>query len=250
MTVSVLQWNIWYNEDLRNIARFLKAQPADVLCLQELAINFKNQTIQDGPAYIAEQLGYEYFYKGLPLENTEGATMMWADGIFSRFPIVEKRWAWTNEPLGGGGYGDEYRTYVEVVLDVEGRELTVGTTHMSYTHRFEETPAKRRETDRLVNELSAQAGQKRPFIFTGDLNAVPGSYTITTIEKLLRNIGPDAAQKTWTTKPFSYNGFDETELRWRLDYIFTNNTVQVESVAVVTTEYSDHLPVLAKVTML
>lgn len=38
MKLSVLQWNVWYKEDIRNIAKFLREHPADVICLQELTI--------------------------------------------------------------------------------------------------------------------------------------------------------------------------------------------------------------------
>ena len=49
---------------------------------------------------------------------------------------------------------------------------------------------------------------------------------------------------TWTTKPFSYNGFKETELKWKLDYIFTSRDIKVKERKLVDTKYSDHLPIL------
>lgn len=246
MNISILQWNIWYKEDLKNISKFIKSQNADVVCLQELTINSKDQSIKDGPAYIAEQLGYNYYCKELPIESTEGENLMLANGIFSRFPIVAKRFAWTNEPKNKGGYDDEFRAYVEVTLEVEGGNISIGTTHMSYTHRFEPTPNKKRETDLLVKNLKEHNAR---FIFTGDLNALPGSYTISSIEGLMQNAGPDFEKKSWATKPFSYNGFEETELKWRLDYVFTTKDLKVLSSKIVETDYSDHLPVLTNLSV-
>lgn len=242
MNISLLQWNIWYKEDIKKITDFLKKQKADIICLQELTINSKDQSIKDTPKYIAEQLGYNYYCKELPLEATDGTKMMLANGIFSRFPIIEKKFSWINQPKGRGGYDDEYRAYVEVVFDVSGQNICVGTTHMSYTHRFEPTPNKQPETDLLVANLREHESR---FIFTGDLNALPGSYTVSNIERSMKNAGPDTNEKTWTTKPFSYQGFEETELNWRLDYVFATQDVKVLSSHIIDTDYSDHLPIFA-----
>jgi endonuclease/exonuclease/phosphatase family metal-dependent hydrolase len=246
MEISILQWNIWFHEDLAKVAAWLREHPVDVVCLQEMTIGAPWQEIADGPTYLAEQLGYEAHCKELPIELTGGRKIMLADGVFSRFPMVERLHMFINEPKGGGGYDDEYRVYVEAVLDVGGKRVSVGTTHMSYTDRFVETPHKRVEADALVGAL-----KKRPerHIFTGDLNVGPDSYTIGEIEKLMRHAGPDYGEKTWTTKPFSYRGFEEMQLRWRLDYVFATPDVEVVSAEVITTDLSDHLPVLVKMRM-
>jgi len=240
---SLLQWNILYKEDIKNIVQFLKEHPADIVCLQELTINHPAQLIKDTPKYIAEQLGYHSYIKEIPLKKMEGKMMMLANGIFSRFPIKETHFAWINETTGSGGYDDEYRAYVEVTLDINGQRYYVGTTHMSYKHRFEQTTRKQQEADRLCEQLKRHS---RNYIFTGDLNAVPNSYTIQAISNLLQNVGPKATKKTWTTKPFSYNGFEETELNWRLDYVFATPNIKATSSEVLVTDYSDHLPILVE----
>jgi len=240
MNISILQWNIWYKEKVEHIAEFLKTQDADIICLQEMTFNAEFQSVKDTPKYIAEQLGYHYYHKELPIDSTDGKHITIANGIFSRFEVTEKKFAWINQPKGRGGYDDEYRAYVEVTLGIDGRPLTVGTTHMSYTHRFKPTPNKQQETDLLVANLKKHTAR---FVFTGDLNALPGSYTITEIERLMRHADPDINAKTWTTKPFSYNGFEETELNWRLDYMFATKDMNVLASQILKTDYSDHLPV-------
>lgn len=166
--------------------------------------------------------------------------MMLANGILTRFPITREKFAWINQPMAGGGYEDEYRVYVEAGITIEGSELNVGTTHMSYTHKFESTPEKQVEADLLLKELSRH---KTSFIFSGDLNALPGSYTIEKVGSILHGAGPDFAEKTWTTKPFSYNGFKETDLNWRLDYVFATDDIKFDSSKILSTGYSDHLPI-------
>ncbi len=243
MEITVLQWNIWYAEDIHNITQFLLEHPADIICVQELAINHPNQPVVDTPKYLAEKLGYNYHYKHLPLNTTDGTPIMWADGIFTKFPITNKRFVWINQPKGKGGYDDEYRAYVEITVEIGGKELTVATTHMSYTDGFYETANKKREANRLAEIIK---DRRRNYIFAGDLNVTPDSYTIEQINKHLEHAGPDFQQKTWTTKPFSYRGFEETDLNWRLDYIFATKDVKVLSAKILQTDYSDHLPIFAK----
>lgn len=242
MIISVLQWNVLFQEDIRNIVAFLKELRPDVICLQELTVGYEKQSIQNTPDFLVQELGYGHFYQTVPIETTSGSKLNFANGIFSRFPLTSKYYTWINKPDTGGGYGDEYRAYVEVTLNVEGQPVTIGTTHMSYTHRFQETESKNKEADMLAQEL--QRHQDR-FIFTGDLNALPGSYTLNQVGGVLNHVGPDFDQKTWATKPFSYQGFEESELNWRLDYIFATPDLKVESAKILTTQFSDHLPILA-----
>lgn len=236
MNITVLQWNIWYKEDIRNIAEFLGEHRADVICLQELTIQDIPE-VGHTPNFIAKQLGYHHFYKEIDLGKDK---IKIANGIFSKYPIVAANWQWINEATGTGHYDDENRAYIEVTLDVNGEEFTVATTHMSYTNAFISTSRKQQETQRLIEILK---NKHRNFVFTGDLNAAPGSPTIQAVSSVLQNVGPDLSQNTWTTKPFSYDGFEETKLNWRLDYVFATSNIKTTNVEVLNTEYSDHLPV-------
>lgn len=231
-TISLLQWNTWYDEKTEHIVEFIRAHQADILCLQELT--------GDEPRVLAETLGYQLHSQELPIVSTTGETRLLHNAILSRFPITNRRVEWINDPAAQGGYGSEARAYVEAELDVHDQSLTVGTTHMSYTHRFEDADFKRAETDRL---LGAMGDQTKQFVFAGDINAVPGSYTYSELSKRLTSAGPDDDQKTWTTKPFSYNDFSEDELNWRLDYVFKTSDIMTLAAKILFTKYSDHLPV-------
>jgi len=240
MQISLLQWNIWYKEDIRSVARFLREHPADVICLQELTIQ-RTPEVGHGPDYIAKQLGFYYAYKEIDLG--EGKMPM-ANGIFSRYPIVNTNWQWVNTPTGTGHYDDEYRAYIEAMIEIDGKRITVATTHLSYTNHFVHTARKAQETNNLAAILHTK---QQNYILTGDFNATPDSPTIQKISGILHNVGPDLTEPTWTTKPFSYDGFDETQLRWRLDYIFATPEVQVVQAQILQTDYSDHLPIMAHI---
>ncbi len=240
MKLSILQWNVWYKEDICNIAAFLKEHPADVICLQEMTIQDTSES-GHAPNYIAKQLGYGYFYKAIPLGEDEPP---FVNGVFSKYPIVHTNWQWVNEAGGSGHYDDEYRAYVEVTIDVDGEQVTVATTHLFYSHGFVNTTRKEHEADRLVAILKTKSER---FVLTGDLNAAPDSPTIQKVGSVLKNVGPDLSQKTWTTKPFAYDGFEENNLNWRLDYIFATPDVKTVSAEILKTDFSDHLPIWAEV---
>lgn len=189
MTLSLLQWNIWYKEDIRSIVQFLREHPADVICLQELTTQDIPE-IGHTPDYIAEQLGYEYYYE---IADLGPDTIPVGNGIFSKFPIVSSRTVWINQTEGSGGYDDQPRAYIEATLQVGNQRLTVGTTHMSYTKAFVSTPRKEQEADKLVQALQASKGN---FIFTGDLNAEPDSPTTQKIKSALKHVGPDLQEPT------------------------------------------------------
>ncbi|MEN9390267.1 MAG: hypothetical protein RLZZ283_367 [Candidatus Parcubacteria bacterium] len=254
--MKLLQWNIWYKENIKNVLELIREINPDIITLQELTINSWRQAIvnqncnetHDTAKYIADELGFNYYFKEGQAEKVDGVEQILGNAIFSRYPIVKQNFSYIQEPLDTSlpilDYSLEGRVYLEVTLDVEGKELTVGTTHMSYTHRFLPTPAKDAETNKLLEILKEK---KSNYIFAADFNSLPDSRVITETQRILKNAGPALTENTWTTKPFSYNGFDANTLDWRLDYCFATPDVLVTSAKVIETDYSDHLPILIEI---
>jgi len=239
MSIKLLQWNVWYKEDPNNVIKQLKEIDADILCLQELTIGSSLHSKVDVVQLVKDELGYEVYFKDMVTGN-DGAQ---ANAIFSKYPIKDSKFIWINEPAGSGGYDDEYRCYIEVDIVIGGKKLTVGTTHMSYMHRFEETERKLLESNKLIDQIK----NKESYVFTGDLNVAPDSKTIKIISDVLKNAGPIYSEPTWTTKPFSYDGFKAETLDWRLDYAFSSTDINVKKASVISTDYSDHLPILIEI---
>ncbi|HVX90590.1 MAG TPA: endonuclease/exonuclease/phosphatase family protein [Candidatus Paceibacterota bacterium] len=239
--MKLLQWNIWNREDVENTLKLLREVDADILCLQELtAGDSESNNGADLPARIAAELGLNYVFA--PASDEAGKK--YGDGIFSRFPIISSVSSCIQDPPPREkeeDYSSECRVYVEASIQLEDDVLNVGTSHMSYTDRFGTTEAKIAETNKLLETLKQK---KERFIFAGDLNATPDTYTVTEISKVLTHCGPNMSEKTWTTKPFAYKGFEETQLNWRLDYCFATPDITITSSKIIQTDYSDHLPVL------
>lgn len=243
--MKLLQWNVWYKEDINNILSTLRELNPDIICLQELTVNHPefNKGI-DTPKYLAGELGFHYYFK----EAHDDPENIFGSGIFSRYPIVRSSYSLIREPKGTYDthrhFSDQGRVYTECEIEVDGKNMTVGTTHMSYTDSFLSDKEKDTETDKLINII---ATKNKNFILMGDLNALPDSYSINEISKYLKSAGPSFTQSTWTTKPFNYNGFVADKLHWRLDYCFTTPDIKVHTAEIINTEYSDHLPILVEI---
>jgi endonuclease/exonuclease/phosphatase family metal-dependent hydrolase len=241
-----MQWNVWYHEKYENIVSFIKHVNADIVCCQELTVNFKevNPGI-DVPAEIAKACDYQYFFQPMTIYGTNGEQVQMGNGVFSKYPIIAKEFKYVQKAEPGiHSYESEDRTYVEVVLDINGSNLKVGTVHLSYSTAFAMTEKKLAEAEKLYEAV--QDNHER-FIFAADLNAKPDSPIVKRLEELFIHADPNTDRPTWTTKPFSYDGFEANTRDWRLDYIFATEDINVITNKILETSYSDHLPILTEI---
>jgi endonuclease/exonuclease/phosphatase family metal-dependent hydrolase len=248
MQVKLLQWNILYKEKIENIEKLIKEVNPDIFCLQELCVNCVfNPAVFDTPDFIAKELGVNYYFERAHTRKDKSEWEAIGNGIFTKFPIIDRQSFFTQQPsLNPESYSDEGRVYVETKLKINSAVLTIGTTHLSYVHKFTVSDKKRKEVDNLVNGVK---NNKENYILTGDLNSTPDSYTISELSKYFVNAGPSYNNPTWTTKPFNYHGFVEDQLRWRLDYVFATKDVKIVSSEIIKTAYSDHLPILLNISI-
>lgn len=244
MRVKLVQWNVWYLEKIDKILRVLSQLSPDILCLQELSTNTEaNPGISTGEI-IRSQFGFNAHievaqtWKGWHKDSQE-------NGIFSRFPLRRKitRYIRVPHPPDTVDYMHEGRVYIESTIGVGDEELHVGTTHMSYSHRFEPSEQRCVEDEQLLRFLE----RDEKFIFAADLNTHPRSDLIQNLMSKYQHAGPPLEHSTWTTKPFDYKGFKEDGLNWRLDYVFTSPDIQVVRAEVVETNVSDHLPLIVEI---
>lgn len=239
MRIKVLQWNVWFEENIEKVASYLLKNNADIVCLQELTKGYIKQLHANTWEYLAHELGCYAHVQEVPIITHSGQWTQ-ANAILSKFPIVYTSGIWLHEPESGDEYDEQYRSYIEAHVNIDGEVVEVGTTHMSHVHQTSVTPQKTREVSRLTDILDTKRDR---YILTGDLNATPESYTVTEIRKRLQHAGPDFEQKTWSTKPHAYLGSDQPSLAWRYDYVFATSDLTVRAAEVLETSISDHLPV-------
>lgn len=238
--MKILTWNIWYKEDPESVLELLKNTEWDICCLQEVMKGFHPET-EDVAEYLKESLGVEGYLATAQERSEKG----WSQGnlILSRLSITDTFSYFIQQPSNDSepSFSDEGRVVVGIELE---NSLKILTTHMSYTPRFEETDKKNAESERLIEYLR---GLKHPLVFCGDLNAVPTSNLIQSLSKDYKNLSPDFIEPTWTTKPFSHEGFEVDTLSYRLDYIFGSKEFDLVESKIIKTEFSDHLPILCEV---
>ena len=232
--MKILQWNIWYKEDINNIAEELKRIDADVVCIQELSfIGDDRNSVK-----VLNEI-YPYIYYEVADTFLDGRSQ--CNAILSKYPFINKNKSYLQEPgTDKNDYSKEGRIYLEVSIDYNDKVYNIGTTHLSYTHKFEETESKDKEVNKLIDIIK----NKNNYIFTGDLNTIKTYKYINEISKYYNYY---ETTNTWTTKPFSYNGFVANELDYKLDYVFTSSEINVKNIKVIDTEYSDHLPILCEI---
>ena len=244
MIITLLQWNVWYLEKLDRIAEQIQKLSPDILCLQELSTKTEvNPGVSTGHA-LARYFEMHSFVK------TAQTWVGWhkdsqENGILSRFPMRKTSSTFIRAPgpEESRDFTTEGRVYLQAEIDIEGRFITVGTTHLSYSHRFESSEPKRQEYAKLLSLLAP----RERFIFAGDLNSPPESEIVRELSDRYLHAGPPVSGNTWTTKPFDCNGFVETGLSWRLDYVFASPDMRVVTSRLVDTEVSDHLPILIEI---
>lgn len=240
MKINVLQWNVWFREDIDRVIEVIKRLDVDIICLQELTHGYIGQSQENTWEYIQNQLNFNCVHQSIPI-ITKDEQWRQANGIFSRFSIGEPRKHWLHVPVDSNDITDQYRGYLEADVYVGDKPLTVATTHMSF-HEY------LTGTDHELENLLDIAKQKSSnYLLTGDFNVTPGSRRIKELSKLFHHVGPEFSENTWTTKPHKTADFEAATLDWRYDYIFASNDVKVIDAEIIDTEVSDHLPILATI---
>ena len=240
--IKVMSWNVLYKEKADNILSLIKKFDPDILCCQEITINSHINSGRDIPQELGNIIGNYTYRQTLP--DLYGHPTSMGNAIFSKFPIVKDRWAFVRRAGSSINILSQDRIYLEVNLKINNQLLIVGTTHLSFIPWFIESPARNKEADRLIQEISSN---KNKFILAGDLNSTPSSNTIKKLEKRLKSAGPEHTENSFSTKPFALAGFEVWGLDWRLDYVFTTRDIKVISSKIVKTKYSDHLPIIAEI---
>ena len=231
-TLRVMSYNIHHGEgldkklDLERIARVILDAKADLVGLQEVDRGVERTQKRDLPAELAKLTGLRvYFENNHTYQGGE-----YGNAILTRFPI--KRAKNTHYRMIRPG---EQRGVLQLVLDVQGREVLFLDTHIDFRPD---------DTERLMNveelkALVASAGQM-PVVLVGDFNATPDSRTIALIRGFMTDtwtvVGQGEGLSIPVRKPAK-----------RIDYVWiTKDSVEPLRMEVLRSEASDHLPILAE----
>lgn len=232
VTLRVMSFNIHHAEgidgrlDVERIARVIVDARADVVGLQEVDRGVERTQRRDLPAELAKLTGLAvHFEKNIPHQGGE-----YGNAVLTRFPVRRAK----NTHLKSLASGEQ-RGVQQLVLDVAGREVLFMNTHLDARRE----PAEREHSATELKAIVAAAGAM-PVILVGDFNAVPSAPSVAAIRSFLTD--------SWTavSKDPGYTIPVKKPAR-RIDYIWiTPATITPVSMAVIQTEASDHLPIVAE----
>lgn len=221
-TITVVSYNIHFaisrsgSVELGRIADELRRWGADVVALQEVDDTRSRSGYIDQAEWLAGELGMTATYAAAE-EHGDGS---YGNAVLSRFPVVSAESF--RLPAVGSGLTNP-RVLLRTVVDVDGFELAVDSTHFSNTSDTSDNLQARRTV-----ELATE-----PRIVMGDLNTSPHdpAYSI------LRSGLVDAWELVGIGKGRTYPTWNPVG---RIDYALYAGELRPVGADVLTSSVSDH----------
>lgn len=216
--------------DLEHVARTLEATGADVIGLQEVDRHWSDRSqYVDQAGWLAERMGMHVAY-GANLDRDPAAPgaprRQYGTAILSRHPILRSSNSWLPRPEGG-----EQRGLLEALVTVRGARVRVLNTHLQHDSQVERLA----QIDQIRAEL---ARFSEPVVLLGDLNATPDSEELARLTEDLVDVWVVAGEG----EGYTYHAAAPYA---RIDYVMTSADVAARSALVMTSDASDHLPLVA-----
>ncbi|MGV3657220.1 MAG: endonuclease/exonuclease/phosphatase family protein [Chitinophagaceae bacterium] len=264
-TLRVMTWNVARFLELKRnnnpksqirlkMLDLIKAQNADVLCLQEFYHSTDSTYYNNIDA--VKKLGYPYFYYSW---DEDGHKQWFGQAIFSKYKIVDSGLVHYPRPgqpeslihadiLFGGDTVRFYTTHLQSVKfkeqdyrsleEIKQRDSVLENSRNIFSKLRRGFGHRSRQAD-IVAEITSLS--PHPYIVTGDFNDVPNSYTYFTIRG---NDLQDAFLKKGFGIGRTYSGISPT---LRIDYILPTKHFNVLQFNRLVKAYSDHYMLLADV---
>ncbi len=218
--------------DLERVARLIEGAAPDVVALQEVDRHLGPRSgYVDQVGWLAGRLEMDHAYGpvvdlGPGESGPDGARRQYGIALLSRVPLYGTRNLLLTRPRGG-----EQRGLLGGAVDVEGRAVRVFCTHLQHRSRAERLA----QATQIAESVAAGAD---PVVVMGDLNARPGDPEIAPLTDVLDDAWAVAGDGPGFT-------FDAATPHARIDYILTSGDLLARSAAVLQTDASDHLAVVA-----
>ena len=211
--------------DMEALAKIIEESGADVVGLQEISRGWLIWGGLDMLTWLSQRLG-------MPYVTGPTGDAQWGNAILSRYPIVRaETFPLPPETL------DLRRGYIVAEIHIGAGRVSVVDTH--FTHRSDHDEIRKTQAGIL---LSAWNGAPTTII-VGDLNADPDSEAM----QLLSDAGLVNVAAEIGTLPIHTSPADNP--RRQIDYIWTSPDLGFSDLEIVNSTASDHLPVIATITL-
>jgi endonuclease/exonuclease/phosphatase family metal-dependent hydrolase len=258
-TLRVVHWNVarfveWKRNNNKGsqtrlkMMDLIKAQNADVLCLQEF-FHSTDSVYYDNLNYLMKNLGYPYFHYSW---DNDGWLQYNGQVIFSRHPIIDSSTIRFPRPgmeeslleadiVFGSDTVRVFTTHLQSVQfrkedfqdieEIKSRDDSLLENSKNIFSKLKRAAVYRSRQANIVHERIKQS--PHPCIVTGDFNDVPNSYTYFKIRGNLQ----DAFLKKGFGVGRTYSGLSPT---LRIDYILPGKQFEVVQFKRIINDYSDH----------
>lgn len=265
-TLRLLSWNVNYfldcqikndtpNNPRKKMFEFIKKTNADVLCFQDFSSFYNPKLFYPNLEYIRDSLHYPYTYFPIAfVYNQSWAPEKYGVVFFSRYPITDTARIWFVGDVASENFG-----YADI--NFLGKSIRFYTAHLRsmqlHAQKFNEnetgflkadtalilhsnTFRKLKYFDKVHIEQAKLIRKsldtsRQPFVFCGDINAVPSSYVYATLSKNLN----DAFLANGSGFGRTYDSLSPT---LRIDVVLMNKQIHATQFYTPRLHLSDHLP--------
>ena len=260
--VRVMSYNVHFGQslenvyDLQSIADVITSSGADIVCLQEVDVNWGDRSNYDDTlAILAEMTGmesfYAYIYDKPSSRGEEYPNERFGVAFLSKYPIVSSanheitRWSTQDgDPQPGDpNFPGTKPGFGEIVVNVNGVYMRVYNTHLDYRADAPEGYPHTIRLDQVNDMLRIMNTSTYPTILVGDMNADISDPTAAEVFNPLMEKFNDS----WALAgKGNGNSFPSDNPDRRIDYILTTpNTIEPVNAFELNTQASDHRPVVA-----
>ena len=225
--------------DIDGVGRFLAAQGADIICLQEVERGYDGgRQIEPPPHFnrLKDMLpGYDAVFS-YPQRNKLEIPFGLGLAIFSKTPLrdfqrVDLPAAPIEFEFGGKKRHASSRLLIEATIDIDGVALRILNTHLQAFFMIGALSDAFPEQRNIVEaELRKQSG---PAILCGDMNAAPEENLVEQFEAA-GFLTVQKTEPTWKRRPYV------------VDHIFRNSGLRLASHQILPTPTSDHDAIVAE----
>lgn len=222
-------WNIacgargYHGQAAEALAKWLVTNSIDLCVMQEVDRFAMRSGFRDFPAYFEEKTGLKAYYLPsftLPPEEDGKPNREFGNCILSRYPLTNVQLIPlhpVNIPADAHRWEKEPRS--ALIAQVEGQDLWVVTSHLTYSPDFKPSSVRRQQVELLVNAINTLIPPTAAVVFGGDLNAAANGFDIDELRSTL-TIQTSAIGSTW---PLGGNMAEGRASYISIDHIFTRN---------------------------
>ncbi|WP_431802251.1 endonuclease/exonuclease/phosphatase family protein [Halobacillus andaensis] len=220
------------------IADVIKESQAEVVALQEVDVHWGARSqFENVVDRLADQLDMDYtfapIYDNPPLEEN-GPRQQFGVAIMSKYPILKE----TNQEITRLSTQDASPEptltpgFAEAIINVQGSLIPFYSTHLDYRG---DPYIREMQVDDMLQIFEEQPGSK---VLMGDMNASPEANEL---RPLLEKF-TDVWNTVNTTPGYTYPSLNPNN---RIDHIYASDDIEVLDAHLIQSEASDHLPVIA-----